>query len=82
MTVDAFKLDDRQILDVLATARREGALVLVHAESHDVIGWLSDRLLQADRRAPSITPWRGRPWPSARPRIGPSRSPRSPKRRS
>lgn len=52
MTVDAFKLEDRQILDVLATARREGALVLVHAESHDVIGWLSDRLLQADRRAP------------------------------
>jgi dihydropyrimidinase len=52
MTVDAFKLDDRQILDVLATAQREGALVLVHAENHDVIGWLSDRLLAADQRAP------------------------------
>ena len=52
MTVDAFKLDDRQILDVLATARREGALVLVHAESHDVIGWLSDRLMQSGQREP------------------------------
>jgi dihydropyrimidinase len=52
MTVDAFKLDDRQILDVLAAARREGALVLVHAENHDVIGWLSDRLLQAGQHAP------------------------------
>jgi dihydropyrimidinase len=52
MTVDAFKLDDRQILDVLAAARREGALVMVHAESHDVIGWLSDKLLRADQSAP------------------------------
>ena len=55
MTVDAFKLDDRQILDVLATARREGALVLVHAESHDVIGWLSDRLLQADQARAQVS---------------------------
>lgn len=52
MTVDAFKLNDRQILEVLATARREGGLVMVHAENHDVIGWLSDRLLQANQRAP------------------------------
>jgi dihydropyrimidinase len=52
MTVDAFKVDDRQILDVLAVARREGALVLVHAENHDIVEWLSQRLLRANRRAP------------------------------
>ncbi|MBV8288209.1 MAG: amidohydrolase family protein, partial [Hyphomicrobiales bacterium] len=33
-TYDALKLDDRQILEVLSTARRERALVMVHAENH------------------------------------------------
>ncbi|WP_419901344.1 dihydropyrimidinase [Kiloniella sp.] len=45
MTYDALKLDDYEILEVLATARREEALVMVHAENHDVIRWLSERLL-------------------------------------
>ena len=30
-TYDALKLNDRQILDVLAVARRESAFVMVHA---------------------------------------------------
>ena len=45
MTYDKLKLDDGQILDVLATARREGALVMIHAENNDVITWLAKRLL-------------------------------------
>lgn len=45
LTYDALRLDDRAALDVMAAARREGLLVMVHAESHDLIGWLSDRLL-------------------------------------
>jgi dihydropyrimidinase len=45
MTYDLLRLDDRQMLDILALARREGALVMVHAENHDIIGWLADRLL-------------------------------------
>jgi dihydropyrimidinase len=52
MAVDAFRLEDRQILDVLAVARREGALVLVHAENHDIVDWLSERLVAAGQRAP------------------------------
>jgi dihydropyrimidinase len=52
MAVDAFRVDDRQILDVLATARREGVLVLVHAENDDIVGWLSERLLAAGHRTP------------------------------
>jgi dihydropyrimidinase len=52
MTYDALKLGDRQILDVLALARREGAMVMVHAENHDCISWLSDKLIDAGRIAP------------------------------
>ena len=44
MTYDLLKLNDREILDVLATARSHGAMVMVHAENHDVIGWLTERL--------------------------------------
>jgi dihydropyrimidinase len=51
-TYDLLKLDDRQILEVLTVARRERALVMVHAENHDVISWLSDRLLSAGHSAP------------------------------
>src|SRR5580693_1839190 len=45
MTYDAMRLDDRQMLEILAVARREGALVMVHAENHDMIKFLADRLL-------------------------------------
>jgi dihydropyrimidinase len=52
MTYDLLKLDDRQILEVLGVARRERALVMVHAENHDVIFWLGERLLTAGHSAP------------------------------
>ncbi|MBM3545724.1 MAG: dihydropyrimidinase [Alphaproteobacteria bacterium] len=54
MTYDALKLDDRQMLDVLALARAHGAMTMVHAENHDVIAWLSDRLLAAGHTAPKF----------------------------
>jgi dihydropyrimidinase len=46
MTYDLLALDDRQMLDILAVARREGALVMVHAENHEMIKWLTGRLLE------------------------------------
>jgi dihydropyrimidinase len=49
MTYDAMQLSDRQILDVFETARREKAVMLIHAENHEIIGWLADRLEQAGR---------------------------------
>ena len=52
MTYDDLKLADRQILDVLAVARDEGALVMVHAENTDCIAWLTERLLKAGKTAP------------------------------
>ena len=54
MTYDSLKLDDYQILDVLAVARREGALVMVHAENYDMIRWLSDQLIDGGNRAPKF----------------------------
>ncbi|MEN9773364.1 MAG: dihydropyrimidinase [Pseudomonadota bacterium] len=45
MTYDRMRLHDEQILDVLMTARRHGALTLVHAENHGIISWLSGRLV-------------------------------------
>lgn len=52
MTYDDLKLDDRQILEVLAVARREGAMTMIHAENHDCITWLTELLEAAGRNAP------------------------------
>ncbi len=52
MTYDALKLNDRQILDVLALARRERALVMIHAENADCIGWLTEKLERSGDIAP------------------------------
>ena len=52
MTYEAMRLDDYQMLEVLDTARRHGAFVMVHAENHDMIRWLTDRLLAGGYSAP------------------------------
>src|SRR6266478_1430519 len=52
MTYDLLKLDDSQMLDIMALARREGALMMVHAENHDMIKWLTARLMEHGHGAP------------------------------
>ncbi|MFT3907556.1 MAG: dihydropyrimidinase [Steroidobacteraceae bacterium] len=52
MTYDRLKLDDGQILDVLSVARREGALVMVHAENNEVIKWLAKKLVNSGLKRP------------------------------
>ena len=52
MTYDLLQIDDYQMLQVLELARREGALVMVHAENYDVIRWLTERLLEGGHREP------------------------------
>jgi dihydropyrimidinase len=52
MTYDTLRLDDRQMLDVLSVARTHGAFVMVHAENHEMIKWLSARLLDRGYSAP------------------------------
>lgn len=57
MTYDALRLTDRQILEVLTVAKREGALTLFHAENHDAIAWLTARLIAEGKTAPRYHPF-------------------------
>jgi dihydropyrimidinase len=52
MTYDDMKLDDGQILRLLAVARQHGALAMVHAENADCIAWLTEALESAGQVAP------------------------------
>jgi dihydropyrimidinase len=52
MTYDDLKLDDGEILDVLAVAKAHGAMAMIHAENADCIEWLTRRLEAAGRTAP------------------------------
>jgi dihydropyrimidinase len=52
MTYEDLALSDREILEVMATARATGALVMVHAENFDAIRFLTDRLERAGQTAP------------------------------
>jgi dihydropyrimidinase len=45
MTYDRLRIDDEQLLDVLAAARENNALVMAHAENHGMINWMAKRLL-------------------------------------
>src|SRR3982751_6208880 len=46
MTYERTRLTDEQILDVMAAARKHGALVMVHAENHGMISWLAGRMVK------------------------------------
>jgi len=52
MTYDRLRIDDEKLLDVLAAARENQALVMIHAENHGMIAWMSKRLLERGYRAP------------------------------
>jgi dihydropyrimidinase len=45
LTYEGLALADTEVLNVLDLARREGALVMVHAENDAVVRWLTERLL-------------------------------------
>ncbi|WP_112322835.1 dihydropyrimidinase [Oceanibium sediminis] len=52
MTYDDLMLTDSELLEVFDVARREGALVMVHAEGHDAIKHMTARLEQEGKTAP------------------------------
>lgn len=52
MTYDDLVLNDRQLLDVFDLARREQALVMVHAEGYDSIRFLAAKLESEGKTAP------------------------------
>jgi dihydropyrimidinase len=56
MTYDALRLTDRQLLDVLSVAKREGALTMFHAENHEAIAWITARLVADGRTSPKYHP--------------------------
>ena len=60
MTYDGVRLDDASILRVMAAARRNKALVCVHAEHHELIAWMSEQLVAAGLTAPKYHAW-GKP---------------------
>ncbi len=52
MTYDDLMLSDSQLLDVFDVARREKALVMVHAEGNDAIKYMTRRLEEEGKTAP------------------------------
>jgi dihydropyrimidinase len=52
MTYPLLRLDDGQMLDLLSLARRERAMVSVHAENDAMIAWVTRRLLERGHGAP------------------------------
>ena len=52
MTYDRMRLTDEQILDVLSVARAHGALTMVHAENHGMIGWLANKMVRSGNTLP------------------------------
>ena len=52
MTYDAIRLHDEQMLDLMAVARENGAMVCVHAENHGMIAWMAKRLVDRGYTAP------------------------------
>jgi dihydropyrimidinase len=52
MTYADMALNDRQMLDILAGSRRHGLTTMVHAENHDIIEWMAERLLKQGMSEP------------------------------
>ena len=57
MTYDGVRVDDAGVIRILAEARRNRALVCVHAEHHDLLAWLTEQLVEAGLTAPKYHPW-------------------------
>ncbi|WP_372890380.1 dihydropyrimidinase [Rhodosalinus sp.] len=48
----ATRVSDAQFLDILTVARRHGGLTMVHAENHDMLGWMASALTEGGYTAP------------------------------
>jgi len=57
LTYEDARLNDREFLRVLAAARREGALVTVHCENYEAIGWMTKQLLAQGMTTPKYHTW-------------------------
>ena len=57
MTYSSNRVDDGQILRILEVARRNQALVCVHAENHDAIMFMTEKLLMAGHNGTKYHAW-------------------------
>ncbi|WP_144183919.1 dihydropyrimidinase [Elioraea rosea] len=57
MTYDPLHVDDREVLRVLAAAKRLGAFVTVHCENYAAIGFMTEALIAAGHTAPKYHAW-------------------------
>jgi dihydropyrimidinase len=57
LTYEGTRISDAEALEVMATARRLGALVCIHAEHHDLIMFHTKALLAAGLTAPKHHAW-------------------------
>ena len=48
----ATRVSDAQFLDILSVAGQHGALTMVHAENHDMLGWMARRMVEGGNVAP------------------------------
>lgn len=56
MTYERLLVDDGQMLDILAVAKKHGALTMIHAENNAMIRWMSDKLVGSGHGAPKYHP--------------------------
>jgi len=54
MTYDRLIVDDGQMLDILAVAKKHGALTMIHAENNAMIKWMSGKLVDSGHGAPKF----------------------------
>ncbi len=78
MTYEGLRLNDAEILATMDTARRTGALVMVHSENEDAIRYLIGLHEARATSRPAPMPRPGPPRSSGRPRTVPCRWRRSP----
>lgn len=57
LTYEPSFLTDDQVLTVMAAARRHGAFVVIHAENHAAIRWMTARLEAAGHTSPKYHAW-------------------------
>lgn len=52
MTYDKLIVDDQQMLNILAAAKKLGALTMIHAENNAMINWMSEKLIDSSHQEP------------------------------
>ena len=52
MTYDKLIVNDEQMLEIMAAAKKLGALTMIHAENNAMINWMSEKLIKGSYKEP------------------------------